>query len=663
MGTPAAAGLTVAMPNASPLPPPLAPAPPPRRPWRWWALALLVVGPAVLYAQTLSFGLLGIDDTIYFIQHPAWHQPLAEALRTLWSRPYFHDYSPLTLLTIGLDHALGVPQRMASARVQQLLWLGLGTLALFQLVRRLADDDRVAWAVALLFSVHPVVAESVLWLAERKNLVAAALSWWAIERHVAWRQGAGWPAALLACALCVLALLAKPHAIIIPAVLAAYEVFLGTGGWGRRLAALAPSTLAVAGFFLLNVCGFHLYDSQGLTMLGGSLAGAVCCDGAILVRYLGHTLLPQHLALFYDAVEDPHRWPLLVGCWLLVVVVIGGTIAIARSPRRIACAWCAAGASLLPVLNLQAMPLRLADHYLHWALPWLLWILVEVLVAIGGRVRGLAPGMAGAATSGTVPVPPGAPLACAGLALCFALGSLARVPEFRSRDALDLAQVLHQPSVGVGWADVCFCELNRPQGDATVAGRAGLAALQCADADRIFLLPYLSCAIYGTLACQRQSGPTAADRLLARALDRLSPVERAYVRGTILELSHRPQDAVAVLRPWYTAPMRDSAHTVLQQCRTRAVLPWEVPPAGRFATTATDADDPDTDATVTQLALGMLARAELEVGAAEEAEAIASFLVNVAPRSPFAAKTYRLICRAKGDGLAVRRIEQELLAP
>ena len=159
----------------------------------WIIRTLLVLLPLLLYGRSFSFGLLGLDDSGYYdnaaIDGGSWR-----GLATLWTTTAMSDYAPVAQLTMWLDRALAGEQWWF-AHLHQVLWFAAGAWGVHALVLRISASRGLAFAVALLFALHPICGESVLWLAERKNLVSFALSCWCVERYVAAvRDGAGWKA-------------------------------------------------------------------------------------------------------------------------------------------------------------------------------------------------------------------------------------------------------------------------------------------------------------------------------------------------------------------------------------------------------------------------------------------------------------------------------------
>jgi hypothetical protein len=211
----------------------------------WHELLLLAAVPFLLYAASFSYGLVDPDDELYFRLNPAWQQGPWRGAAEVWKAPYLHDYFPVTQTTIWLDVALFGTEHFTGARVHALLWFIAGVWAVRAFVLALTGSRALGCTVALLYAVHPVCGHAVMWLSERKNLVALALSLWSVERYVSARQAPfaerRWTLWGLSWALFVLALLAKPHAVAIPVGLALYEVVLGRGPWRNRAGWLTPN--------------------------------------------------------------------------------------------------------------------------------------------------------------------------------------------------------------------------------------------------------------------------------------------------------------------------------------------------------------------------------------------------------------------------------------
>jgi len=603
---------------------------------RWYALAALVLLPLVVYCRSLSSGLLGLDDTIYFQSNVLLHSGGLAGLKELWTRPYFDDYAPITQLTIWVDTALRHGDSCVLIRVHHLLWMGLCALAVFQIMRRVSGHVGLSWAVALLYVLHPVSAESALWVAERKNLVGIALSLWSVERHIAWRQGAGRVALAASLVLCPLALLAKAHAVIIPAVIACYEAFLGGGSRVRRVVEVLPSGIMTLLFVVGCMMVIHLYHGTVRMQVGGSLAASVLCDGAILARYLMHVVLPYHLAIFYCVIEDPQRWPALLGWWLAVLGAVALSMVVVRERRLALFAWCAAGCSILPAINLKPLPVPMSDHYLQWSLPWLLLILALLVSSLMQYARGRE-------------WQASARWATCGYAAFLLLISVARIPEFSSQAKLAQTGVLNQGDCAINWGMYCFTQQYKSPPDVREAGRAGMIAYSCTDYKRIFATYQNSCAIMAAVECRRLYGEQASRQLLAKAMSLMSKEVQCYVQGMVYFNEGRYAEATAVLSGPYTPSVQEAARSVGGLCRSGDQQPWDFP-------SAVDPEDRQTvdpnrirqrNAFSFQI-FCLLSESYCQAGDPASAFDLAALLVNMDPGNTDALNVYIFACQQLG---------------
>jgi protein O-mannosyl-transferase len=193
-----------------------------RREQRWRVAAVCLVLAAITFAvfgQTAGFGFVNYDDDKYVYENPV----VAKGLTLkgfVWALTddKFDHWHPLTWLTHMADcQAFGL-----WAGGHHLTNVALHAAAVIFLFLALREMTGSLWRsafVAAVFAIHPLRAESVAWIAERKDVLSGfffMLTLWAYARYVG--RPSGWRYAAVAVAY-ALGLLCKNTLVTLPFVL------------------------------------------------------------------------------------------------------------------------------------------------------------------------------------------------------------------------------------------------------------------------------------------------------------------------------------------------------------------------------------------------------------------------------------------------------------
>lgn len=265
-------------------------------------------------------------------------------------------YRPAVLLSIALDARWGGGSPRAFHLTNVLLHVA-ASLLVFLLLAQLGLRPLSALLAAALFAAHPVHGESVAFVSGRTDLIAGVF---ALAAAVLWlrvRAGRARRAPLemgLASLSCLLAILAKEAALLLPVLLAALDYVLprpareGSGGTGLRLAwALAwGSAVAVALGVRLLVAGVGFGLGQ---RAAGSLSPPWVDPvgfAAAWAKYLSLLVLPWPPVVYYTRELLRPDWTTAVGLGAFL-----GLLALLRNTHRreAAAALLWIGAFLIPV--------------------------------------------------------------------------------------------------------------------------------------------------------------------------------------------------------------------------------------------------------------------------------------------------------------------------
>jgi tetratricopeptide (TPR) repeat protein len=332
-------------------------------------LALVVITLATFFGVR-HFDFTNYDDPEYVTRNPQITRGLSlEGIRWAFSTFHISNWHPVTWLSHMLDCELFGLDAGAHHVVNLILHL-LNTVLLFLLLWRLTGEVWPAAFVAALFGWHPQHVESVVWIAERKDLLSGFFGLLAMHAYAGWVRDRRRGQFALLVAMFVLGLMAKPMLVTLPFVLLLLDYWpLGRMKAGRTPAAaqglplprlLAEKWVLFAATFAL--CAVTLAAQRGEAVrtvqevsLGSRFGNALVS----YVAYLVKTFWPVDLAVFYPLRREV---PMVEG--LLALVALGG-------------------------ISFAVWKLRASRPYLLVGWLWFVGMLVPVigLVQVGGQAR------------------------------------------------------------------------------------------------------------------------------------------------------------------------------------------------------------------------------------------------------------------------------------
>lgn len=379
------------------------------------ALVVASVGLVVLvlavFGPTVSHDFVNFDDGLYVTANPHVQRGLdPESIR--WAMTSFDasNWHPLTWLSHMLDVEMAGldPGRHHLTNV---LLHALAAVLLLLALQRLTGQFWPSVLVAFLFAVHPLRAESVAWVAERKDVLSGVF-WMSTMWLWAWYAERPSPRRYLAVAISfVLGLASKPMTVTLPMVLLLLDI------WPLRRAQPDPADGAQPVFAWKKLVSLAAEKLPLLGLAVGSSVLTVMAQQSVIgtfeafpfgVRlanavvswfgYIRTTVFPSCLSAFY-----PHSGtdlsPILVviAAGVLIGVSVAAVVQLRGRP------WLAVGwfwylGTLVPVIGLiQVGTQSMADRYTYipqiglWII--LAWTMVEVIA----RRPGWRPALVGGA--------------------------------------------------------------------------------------------------------------------------------------------------------------------------------------------------------------------------------------------------------------------------
>ncbi|MGA8146973.1 MAG: hypothetical protein WB870_05270, partial [Gallionellaceae bacterium] len=373
---------------------------------RDWSFGLLlVIATLIAYWPALKGEFLWDDDSwtsgIFNLVHNL------PGLRKMWCDPTaLQQYYPLSGTAFWLDyHFWGF--RALPYHIENVLLHALAAFLLWRLLRLLQVAG--AGLAGAIFALHPLMVESVAWIAERKNTLSLVLYlgamlaygrftqfWKADDASQAVANNGPprcWSVYALAFFLFLCALLAKATAFSLPATI------LLICWWKRGRIQWRTDVLPTVPFFMLAVS-----LSQFTAWLEKHHVGAMGTDwnhsfpercliaGRALWFYAGKLVCPVNLCFVYPQwqlnVESPAQWFYPVSAIGFLLALWLARNRIGRGPVAAALFFVGTLFPILGFMNVYFMRYSfVCDHWAYLSSPGLIALSASLIVRIAERLR------------------------------------------------------------------------------------------------------------------------------------------------------------------------------------------------------------------------------------------------------------------------------------
>jgi len=357
---------------------------------KFFQLSLVVLLCLIIYIPFLQNGFIWDDDTNLY-QNP-WVQK-ADGLKTVWLSNKIYQYYPINFTAFWLEHKLWGLNPFGYHTVNLILHI-LNALLVFWVIRKLYA--RLAFAVALLFAIHPIQVETVAWITEQKNLLSLFFFLSTILTYLRFDRTRKARDYLLVIAMFICALLSKPVAVCFIFFPVLYKWWLDQKVTWREIRLLLPLVAIglVSSLYTLYLEYYHV-GAQG-EIFNLTFLERFILSGRIIFFYIYKLLFPFNFVFFYPlwVVNTKIWWQ-----WLFIPVVILtlATLFIYRKKTG-------GGAlalfifyiiSIFPVLgflNVYGMKFSfVADHFSYLSTPALLLLLCAGITFLFDRLNSKFP--------------------------------------------------------------------------------------------------------------------------------------------------------------------------------------------------------------------------------------------------------------------------------
>lgn len=364
----------------------------------WFVISISVY---LVFGQSFSFPFVDLDDGTYVFRNQMVLAGLtSETFEWSWTTFYFSNYHPLTWLSWQAEVSLFSLQADTSGsspllekiahqfHLTNVILHALASGLLFEVLLNLTGFRGRSFLVALLFALHPLHVESVVWISERKDVLSAVFGFAALWTWVQYCRTSRWRWYLFTVVLFLCSLLSKQTLVTFPFLLLLLDVWPlrfrwaqpGSGTGSRRQLIIEKLPLLAVS---LCFCIIGMMAQEGAT---GSTAFVYRVGNAIQSygQYLRQTVLPYGLSIFYPHPQEDISWVAVAVAGGIVVSVFVYSVAQIRRLPWLFVGWSWFLGTLVPMIGLVQVGIQgAADRYMYFPIAGLLivfvWAIAELL--------------------------------------------------------------------------------------------------------------------------------------------------------------------------------------------------------------------------------------------------------------------------------------------
>ncbi|MCL4873075.1 tetratricopeptide repeat protein [bacterium] len=336
------------------------------------AALISAIAAFALYLPSLGFDFVDWDDPAYVSENP---DIQGIDLKWAFTAVVVGTWIPLTFLSFALDYAVWGLDPLGYHLTNTILHSANVFLVAF-LAARLAGRRGglgaggiflMALSAGLLFGLHPLRAESVAWVSERKDVLNAFFFLLGLHAYLGYAENKKASSYVLTLVLFVLSLLSKPMTVTMPLVLLILDYYplerLKREGWKRPLIEKLP-------FLMLSLAaGLMTIWSQGKAVMPPEalpFADRIHIAARGYLFYIYKSVIPAGLAPLYprDFASGLNLSAVLYLAALAAITILA--LYLRRWSKAFISAWACYAVTLLPVIGLMQVGRQAAaDRYTY----------------------------------------------------------------------------------------------------------------------------------------------------------------------------------------------------------------------------------------------------------------------------------------------------------
>ena len=264
---------------------------------------------ALVYYPALFYGYFPWDDFTYIRDNPDIKSISFTSIKLFFSKFYLGNYHPLTMLSFALDYKWGRGD-VFYFHLTNVLLHTVNALLIFTLLAKFNVNKLLCALTSLLFLVSPIQFESVIWIAERKNVLYTCFYLLSVLFFIKYIERKNLTNYILALLFFVFSLLSKAQAVTMPlTLLVVLYFYFDTKELKQKVKTLISFFILSLGFGVLAI---YVEQSHGYIH---KQSASILTASYAFVQYIIHIVLPFNLSVFYS-------YPVANGLFEILSVII-----------------------------------------------------------------------------------------------------------------------------------------------------------------------------------------------------------------------------------------------------------------------------------------------------------------------------------------------------
>ena len=320
-----------------------------------------------VFGQTIWFPFVDFDDPHYIYENPEITRGLsAHGIGWAFTHVVGGNWHPLTTISHMLDCQL-FGLNAGGHHFTNVVLHTVAVLLLFLVLRNMTGMLWRSAFVAAVFAIHPLRAESVVWIAERKDVLSAVFFMLTLFAYVRYTRKPTLVRYVTMSILFACGLMSKPMLVTVPVVLVLLDYWPLERIRGQSSEVSGQVILEKIPLFILSAvsAGITIIAQQAASMQRMPLFSRIGNAIVSYVIYVWQMFWPGKLAVFYPFVRSPPSWQVLSAAVFLIAITTVAVWLRRRSPYFVV-GWLWYLSMLVPVIGIVQVGLQShADRYTY----------------------------------------------------------------------------------------------------------------------------------------------------------------------------------------------------------------------------------------------------------------------------------------------------------